>query len=268
VWMQFLLGTICSMIVAGVAFRKESLSLSGCIAACIVGTLIFGFGSFYWFGLLLCFFISSSVWSNFRKRQKGSVEDLFEKTGRRDALQVLANGGLATILTVVYYLYPSFTWMILYLGILSTVNADTWATEIGVLSSSVPRHILTWQPVAKGTSGGVTWLGLLGSGAGALFIGACGTLLYYFETNTVQSSLGLIGLVSGLIGACFDSILGATVQQMYFCTECRRKTEKKIHCGVQTTKISGLNGCNNDVVNVTSSVIGGVTAWVLYCIYV
>lgn len=54
----------------------------------------------------------------------------------------------------------SVTFVIL-LGALAAATADTWATEIGAFSPRNPRHILSFQEVTKGSSGGVTLLGTL-----------------------------------------------------------------------------------------------------------
>ena len=69
-------------------------------------------------------------------------------------------------------------WMLLYLAALAAVNADTWATEIGGLAKARPWLVTTFKPVAPGTSGGVTWLGLLSALLGAAFIVFMGWLIW------------------------------------------------------------------------------------------
>ena len=60
-------------------------------------------------------------------------------------------------------------------GALAAVNADTWSTELGVLSSGRPRLITSLKPVEKGTSGGVSLVGTLAALAGAA-LGLVGTM--------------------------------------------------------------------------------------------
>ena len=44
-----------------------------------------------------------------------------------------------------------------------------------------------------------------------------------------------------------DSILGATVQAMYYCPACEKETERPIHnCGTRTRPMRGVNWLNND----------------------
>ncbi|HJV44772.1 MAG TPA: DUF92 domain-containing protein [Bacillota bacterium] len=260
------MGVILSFVIAEAAYRKGSLSKDGKFAAYFVGSAIFAFGSIYWYGLLLFFFFSSTLLSRYRKEQKRKVEDLFAKTGRRDAWQVMANGGLGVVVTILNYFLPSYGWMAFYLGILSTVNADTWGTELGVLSSSKPRHILTWNRVEKGTSGGVSSLGMVGTFLGALFMGASAMFFYFLENHTYQPFFLGASVLGGVGGALVDSLLGATIQEMYFCRNCHQQTERISHCGRQTDKIRGIKGMNNDVVNLLSSVAGGSLAWLLYIV--
>ncbi|WP_134698923.1 DUF92 domain-containing protein [Ammoniphilus sp. YIM 78166] len=263
--MDFIVGFILSTIIAVLSMRRQSLSQSGMFAAIAVGTIIYSFGSLFWYGVLLAFFISSSALSHFKKERKKGAENLFAKTGKRDASQVFANGGLAAILVVLAWLSVEATGiMYFYLGVMATVNADTWGTEIGVLSKRLPRHILTGKKLIAGVSGGISLLGTFASLLGAFFIGGVATILRYLEASVWEWQWMAIGSIAGLIGAFLDSVLGATVQRMYVCSQCNRETEKAVHCGESCRPIRGYRFATNDLINALSSLGGGVLAWVMW----
>jgi uncharacterized membrane protein len=81
------------------------------MAAALVGGLIFGLGGRAWAVLLLAFFVSSSALSLGLGRRKSAIQREFTKGGRRDAGQVLANGGLALLLTIGHALFPGQAWI-------------------------------------------------------------------------------------------------------------------------------------------------------------
>jgi uncharacterized protein (TIGR00297 family) len=260
---RLLLGLLFSSGVAILAHRRRSLSKSGVAGAMISGTTIFGMGGWSWGLSLIYFFVSSSLLSHFKEREKAATAaDKFDKGSERDILQAAANGGMATLLSLAYGLTrsPQAKRVLKagFAGALATANADTWATEIGVLSKQAPRLITTGKPVAPGTSGGITALGTGASMLGALTLG----LFFWLCQGLRRSllSLPLVALLSGIVGSLFDSLLGATVQAMYFCPACQKETEKRLHsCGTPTQFLRGLPWMNNDTVNFLATACGSLT---------
>jgi uncharacterized protein (TIGR00297 family) len=252
--MQLLAGLVLAIVVAFAAYHAHSLSLSGAYAAIVVGTVIFGVGGWQWSVLLLAFFISSSVLTRSFKKRKTGLSEKFSKGGQRDAGQVFGNGGLATLFAGLHYFFPTSPWVWLaFAASLAAVNADTWATELGVLNPQPPRMITNpGQVVEKGTSGGVSLLGTLASLAGAGVIGLLAALVYLSPDSL---TLGLTVTLAGLLGSLFDSFLGATIQAIYHCPTCNKETERHpLHtCGTPTTLKRGWPWLDNDLVNLGCS---------------
>jgi uncharacterized protein (TIGR00297 family) len=267
-----LAGLVLSIAIGVVAYRRGSLSGSGVLGAGLTGTLIFGLGGWVWGLTLITFFVSSSALSHYRENTKEALAEKFSKGHRRDLGQTLANGGLGAALAVAHAARPHPALFAAFLGAMAAVNADTWATELGVFNPAPPRLITSGRQVEVGTSGGVSRLGLLASGAGALVIGLAALLfaraillIGLAESPHVSSWTVVATLAAGLAGSLVDSWLGASVQAVYYCPYCGKETEKKVHgCGTLTRQQRGWRWLDNDVVNLLSSVVGAGVAAALF----
>jgi len=273
-----LLGGFAISLAIGVAgYRRGALKRSGVAGAILTGTTMFGLGGWEWGMLLIAFFVSSSALSFYHAREKEGLAEKFAKGHRRDLGQALANGGVAALLAVLSKLLPTLPlappwqggeiggvlWFAACAGAMAAVNADTWATELGVLSPRPPRLITTGRRVEVGASGGVTWLGTGASLGGALFIGLLGGLesLVLRQGIAGASTLLLAATAGGLAGSLLDSLLGATVQAIYWCDGCGKETERKVHrCGHQTRLLRGWRWLGNDLVNFYASAAGALVA--------
>ena len=262
--MQILYGFLFGILVAYLAYRAHSLSRSGAVAATVVGTIIFGIGGWQWAVLLLTFFITSSGLSRVFKKRKVDLNEKFSKGHERDAGQVFGNGGLATFFAALHAFYPdSFLLWIGFAASLAAVNADTWATELGVLNPSPPRMITNLKKrVGKGTSGGVSLLGTLASLLGSAAIALPAILLS--PDGVLSTNYFLLITAAGIAGSLFDSFLGATVQAMYFCPTDQKETERHpLHtCGTETVHIRGWKWLDNDWVNFACGAFGSLIAFI------
>ena len=261
--LQYSLGIIFAAIIAFAAYRAHSLSRSGAWGAFLEGAIIFGLGGWRWAVLLLAFFISSSALTRLFAKRKAALDEKFDKGGQRDIGQVLANGGIASIFVGLHFFFPAASWTwVGFAASLAAVNADTWATELGVLNPSLPRLITSGKPVERGTSGGISLFGTLAATSGAALISLLAILVIppNFSLFTSPAFLFFILTLSGLFGSLFDSFLGATVQAIYHCPHCDKETEKHpIHtCGTQTVQVRGWKWLNNDLVNLGCAIVGGV----------
>ncbi|HDQ73799.1 MAG TPA: DUF92 domain-containing protein [Chloroflexi bacterium] len=270
--LQILGGFGFSAIIGGVGYKRQALDTSGVLGAIITGTLIFGLGGWAWGLLLIVFFVSSSALSFYRAREKENLAEKFAKGHRRDLGQALANGGAAALLALLSRFFPldqqsAGMWFAACAGAMASVNADTWATELGVLSPRPPRLITTCKRVEIGTSGGITWMGIGASLGGALLIGLLSgaSALVLRRGWTETGLLVWAATAGGAAGSLFDSLLGATVQAIYWCETCQKETERPVHrCDTETQALRGWQWLNNDRVNFLASVVGALVAAGLY----
>lgn len=265
--LDLVLGLVLSGAVAGAAYWKKALSPSGLFAAIILGTVIYVLGNLLFWGILILFFISSSLLSKFKRQAKTRIEQDFAKTGRRDWLQVLANGSVGLVFAAAWWFTGNPLFAVGYIGAFATVNADTWATEIGILSSSPPVNILNLRPAEPGASGAVSPLGtgaaLMGAAFIAFFAGLGLTAFVPISLTQVMAA----GTLGGISGCLFDSLLGTTVQAMYQCRVCGKLTERTVHHQQDTILVRGLKFFHNDLVNLTSSLLGALAAMALFYIF-
>ena len=253
-WSSLALAVVLAAAIAVLAYRRGSLSAGGSIAAATVGSIVFAGGGVAWGAVLVCFFVSSSALGRLNSTQKARAEALFAKGQRRDAGQVLANGGIAALLALGHAIDGGASWWPAFVGTMAAVTADTWATEVGTLSRQPPRLITSLAPVTAGTSGGVTPAGLAASLAGAALTGGIAAL---FHPQSAWAPTVIAAIGGGLLGALADSILGATVQASYVCDGCGQPTEARRHrCGGASRRLRGIGWIDNDVVNVAAAVVG------------
>lgn len=266
--LQWASAGVLAAIVSYIAYRLRFLDAGGAIASAALGTAIFGIGGWRWAVPVLTFFFSSSILSKVNTRKKSRAAEIYEKSSRRDHVQVLANGGVAGLGVVLFYLTQSESAYLLFLGSLSAVTADTWSTEIGSLASGEPRSITSFREVPIGTSGAITLLGTLAALAAGLLMAVAG---YFSHEPQIQyqPEAFLIVSLSGLLGSLIDSVLGATLQSQFRCDRCGSITEKRSHCsGFQTTLWRGRGWVSNDVVNTLAAVAGGVFAAFCHWLFV
>ncbi len=241
---HFVLGGLLALAVAWSAFKLKALAPSGAVATFLLATPLFGVGGWKWSIPIVTFFVLGTLFSKLGRDVKESPDGGFAKGSVRDYGQVFANGGVAGIMVVLSFSFPSFDFYPLYLGSIAAVNADTWSTEIGMMSTRMPRLITNGKTVQAGTNGALTPLGLLAGIAGSGVIA-----LSAFPWSESLTTLGWVA-AAGVSGALADSFAGATIQAKYQCPVCGRETEKRTHCRNQpTVHRSGIAWLGNDSVN-------------------
>ena len=225
----------------GIAYWFNSLNINGLFGAIIMAIVIIMLGSDIHLISLAIFFVFSSIISKTIKnrsfyRSKGS---------ERDIIQVYANGGVATLVCIVDFLYPDPFNTYLFLASVAAAMSDTWGTEFGKLSKHKPISIISFRTMEHGLSGGLTRIGTLGSLLGSCIIGFTAWVLIPIE------SIIIYGIIfSGFIAAIVDSLAGAIFQGKY-----ETQTGEIIEEYQDgSTLISGNKWINNDIVNLINTI--------------
>eukprot|EP00892_Ulva_mutabilis_P009590 jgi/Ulvmu1/7002/UM033_0060.1 len=253
-------------------YAKKSLDLTGAIAAMEVGFATI-FSSYAMGGILLAFFVTSSLLTRVSSNMKRRIDAEFKEGGQRDWKQVACNGAVPSVLALMYGAVTNFTHIPFLcgadggaaiaatalqgavLGYYSCACGDTWASEVGVLAPGKPLLVTSWKPVPKGTNGGVSTLGLAFSAAGGLAMGLTAYLFAICGAPNLQASpaapwIIALGVLSGLAGSLLDSLLGATLQYSGYDEELKKVMN---HPGPRTEKICGTAILTNNQVNLVST---------------
>ncbi len=258
---QLLIGVLFAAIISVSSYLARFLTLSGSIAQFILGTILLGLGGWQWTVPVLVLFVLSSLISTIGKRRRADADSLFEKSSRRDGWQVIANGGVAAAITLIWFFTRSEVLYVAYLGAVAAATADTWGTELGTLSRSSPILVTTFERVESGRSGAISLLGTFAGVAGSftIWLSALPWL-----SSTQHVNILFVSLFGGMIGSLADSFVGATLQAQYRCVVCRKLTERFTHCKQRTQIVSGFPWIGNDHVNLICTIIGAAIGLYLY----
>ncbi len=280
-------------LMACLAYKWNHLTANGVSGAFVLGVLctwIFGIAGLV---LPLLFFVSSNVIGKIRIHiQKEEGNFIEKKNGRRDLIQVLANGLMAVLAAVIFAISDSyfkmnalvaaddakklllmkimFAAIVMFGAAMTEATSDTWAGEIGRLSKKPPVSLKTGKIVPRGVSGGVTLLGYGGGLLGAAFIAIFWYVLFSgisgqmdLFMNKLPSGFAVITLC-GFAGCVFDSFLGAFFQSLYIDADSGKYTEKKKSpSGKDNALFSGIQWMDNDMVNLASNFLSAVMAFVI-----
>lgn len=196
-----------------------TLDTNGIILAVIMGIalLILGLsiGYFFLISMLVFLFLSAIVtWTGMRYKKRMGLGQ-----SPRGVRNVLANGMPPIIMAVVFRIasaYGNGFWMLIaiigFLGSIAAITADKFNSEIGVLNG-MPRMIFSMRKVKKGTSGGITALGIF-AGIVAAFIVALLIIpispkIPSLTGNNLDLMSAVVGItIAGIAGGFVDSALG------------------------------------------------------------
>ena len=210
--------------VRGVSFGGAIAGAGVCFLLCFGA----GFGAFV---VLVSVFVLTWISTRFGYRRKQKLGTA-EKLDGRTALQVLANLAVAAGCGGLSALTGRTVFLLAVSAALAEAAADTVSSELGQARSAKARLITTWEEVAAGTDGGVSWTGTLAGMAAAASV----SLVSLLAGLVPLEWLG-VSIFAAVVGMIADSFLGALLE--------RRRV------------------LNNDAVNFLSTLVAAATASLL-----
>ncbi|KIO76851.1 hypothetical protein TH53_12675 [Pedobacter lusitanus] len=194
-----------------ISVYTKKLTVAAAITGVICGIIIYLGTGYVGLALLTVFFVLGTMVTAWGRK----VKEQLDKTGdsvQRKPGQVLANAGVATLLSFLAIIFPEYEQVLLLLVAagFASCTADTLSSELGVLYGKRFYNCLTWKREAKGLDGVISLEGTLIGIAGAGLI----SMLYAAFTLTYSHLLILI--FAGFAGNFSDSVMGATLERRHF----------------------------------------------------
>ncbi len=258
----FMISLFVNGFFAYIAYIHGSVDFGGAAAGTAVGAGIMAGGGFWFWMILLFFFSTSTVFSSMGSELKESLDAVHEKSHIRDAWQVLANGSAGFAAAVLYGITGHEVFALVFGASFCAAAADTWAGEVGVSSRRPPVSIITFKPVERGLSGGISAKGTLFAFLGSMGVG----VLFFFQRLVSRGGdirhiliLSAAAVAAGFLSSLVDSILGATVQVHYIDDETGLISERKYLKGRTLRRLRGFRWINNDMVNFLSILFAAVS---------
>jgi uncharacterized protein (TIGR00297 family) len=183
-----------------VAFSMRILDAAGAIAAWILGLIVSVSGGILWLIPMAVFTGSSYVATRYGRAQK---QQFAPEESERSAQNVFANGFAPAIAALATWFVNMEAAALAYVAALAATTADTWASEIGILSKQARQVLPPFQPGNRGENGMVSALGQTAALSGALLVSVAG-----FWALDMQWNLLAIPLLAGFMGSQIDSVLG------------------------------------------------------------
>ena len=249
----FLPIALTPLIISFVVERKN-LTRGGTIAAIFLDIAVsISLGNLGF--LLLLTFLVLGILTDKLKRKNTECKE--EKSSRRDASQVFANGLVPIVCAAIYFAIGERAFLLAFVAALAEALGDTAASSLGSHSKST-FDLFKFRKCEQGISGGVSLIGTLS----AVIFSAIIPLIA-FAFGLISPFEMIIATAIAILGVFFDSLLGSLLQAKFRCSACGALTEKREHCGAPTEFVSGIRFIRNDTVNAISTLFTAAVVIVL-----
>ncbi|HMD81819.1 MAG TPA: DUF92 domain-containing protein, partial [Anaerolineales bacterium] len=209
---QLLWGAMINLAFGGAAYAAKMVRLSGYVSGFVVGTVIYAFGGYQFYLILITFFVLGSAATKFGYSRKRALGVAQEKGGARGWENAVANCSLGALLAALYFLVPderSVLFAAAFFGAFATAASDTVSSEIGQVLGKHPILITTLRPVPVGTEGAISLEGTFAGVVASAILCGFGVAL-----QMISIPVALLCIVAAFVGTTAESYLGATLEQM------------------------------------------------------
>lgn len=191
------------------SIRHRKLTLEGGLAGGLVGFFVFIGAGWMGIGMLALFFLSGTMATSWKRKQKAQVGLAQEKGGQRTLGQVMANGGVPALIGLLALFFPQQqpVFPLLIAGAFSAAIADTLSSELGTVYGRYFYNIITWKKDQRGLDGVVSLEGTAIGIAGSVLM----AIIYSISFGWSQQFSWIV--VAGTVANLADSFLGATLER-------------------------------------------------------
>lgn len=223
---------LCTAAVATVILKK--LDAKAAVAAVVIGFMVWLGEGYTGIAMLATFFIAGTLATSWKMRTKQQAGLAEQHRGQRTAAQVIANGGVAALLSLLSFMFSEQQPLLLLMvaSSLSSAVADTLSSELGNVYGKKFYNIMNFKKDLRGLNGVISFEGTLIGIAGSILI----ALIYALQAGFTIDFLWIV--IAGTVGNLTDSVLGATLERKHI--------------------------LNNDAVNFLNTLTGAVAGLLLY----
>jgi uncharacterized protein (TIGR00297 family) len=213
-YMHYLPLMLLIMAVMFVSVKTGKLTLAGAIVGGVIALMIFAGAAYTGVAMLGAFFIFGTAATVWKRKEKESFKPIEDRSTKRNAGQVLANGGMPAVIGILICLIPAKTGLLrMMMGAsLASAMADTLSSELGTVYGKRLYNIITLKKDERGLDGVISVEGTLIGIAGSIIIAIIYALGFGWNSSF------LFTIIAGTIGNISDSVLGALLERKRYLT--------------------------------------------------
>ncbi|MBO9566265.1 MAG: DUF92 domain-containing protein [Niastella sp.] len=192
--------------------KAGKLTIPAALTGGFTGFAVYAGGGLIGFLSLVAFFVLGVLATAHKKSIKASIRAAGPHSEKRNAGQVLANGGVAALCGILAVMDEANEqlYVLMLAASLASATADTLSSELGMVYGRKFYNVLSFRKDRQGMDGVVSIEGTLLGIAGAAIIAAIYSLFVGFGNH-----FWLI-VLAGTVGNLADSVLGAALERRRF----------------------------------------------------